>query len=83
MIFLFYTKLYKFLQIAIKLRKLLLLDVFKASINHQKGGQKEPFLGGTFKILDPKKGGVQKPAQNTGRIHVEKKELKKVKNSEK
>jgi hypothetical protein len=64
-------------------RKLSLLDVFRDFINHQKGAQKEPFLGGTFKILDPKKGGVQKPAQNTGRIHVEKKEPKKGKNSEK
>jgi hypothetical protein len=41
------------------------------------------FLGGTFKILDPKKGGVQKPVQNTGRIHVEKKELKKGQNRQK
>jgi hypothetical protein len=47
------------------------------------GGQNGPFFGGTFKILDPKKRGVQKPAQNTGRIHVEKKELKKGQNRQK
>ena len=40
----FSTELYKFLQITIKLRKLLLLGVFMTSINRQKGGQKGPFL---------------------------------------
>jgi hypothetical protein len=53
------------------------------SINRQKGVKKGLFWGGTFKILDPKKGGVQKPVQNTGRIHVEKKDPKNGQNRQK